>query len=553
MSKKSRGMKTWEKMALGFSLVVFVIVLTIIIVISNLINVEKSSSQVRDESLPHALEADRMAFSAVQVQQWLTDVSATHNTDGYKNAEDAAADFKEGLKKFRKMFEEEHDQKMLAQLDELEKSFDAYYILGRKMADVYINKGTDEGNKIMEDFDKTSATLTKEMNDLQKIQVTEAKHNMASVVTAVGNVRLLLIVMGGITLLFSIGVSVWLTLGVTIPLGGEPQEMEEIARRISEGDLTVRFLNTGKTTGLYAAMKYMTEKLTSIVSEVKRVSMHVAAGSQEMSSSSEELSQGATEQAASAEEASASVEEMASNIHQNAQNASQTERIALKAAKNAEDGGKAVSGTVDAMRKITEKINIIEEIARQTNMLALNAAIEAARAGEHGRGFAVVAAEVRKLAEKSQEAAREISEVSSSSIEVANRAGELLNQIVPDIRKTSELIQEINSATIEQNAGADQINKAIQQLDQVIQQNASVSEEMASTAEELASQAEQLKEMMEFFRLEASEYNQQEEIQSPDGRKKSVVDAENGKIISNLTLIPPRTRSLSDRVKAGSG
>lgn len=553
MSKKSRGMKTWEKMALGFSLVVFVIVLTIIIVISNLINVEKSSSQVRDESLPHALEADRMAFSAVQVQQWLTDVSATHNTDGYKNAEDAAADFKEGVKKFRKMFEEEHDQKMLAQLDELEESFDGYYILGRKMADVYINKGTDEGNKIMEDFDKISATLTKDMNDLQKIQVTEAKHNMASVVSAVGNVRLLLIVMGGITLLFSIGVSVWLTLGVTIPLGGEPQEMEEIARRISEGDLTIRFLNTGKTTGLYAAMKYMTEKLTSIVSEVKRVSMYVAAGSQEMSSSSEELSQGATEQAASAEEASASIEEMASNIHQNAQNASQTERIALKAAKNAEDGGKAVSGTVDAMRKITEKINIIEEIARQTNMLALNAAIEAARAGEHGRGFAVVAAEVRKLAEKSQEAAREISEVSSSSVEVANRAGDLLNQIVPDIRKTSELIQEINSATIEQNAGADQINKAIQQLDQVIQQNASVSEEMASTAEELASQAEQLKEMMEFFRLEASEYNQQEGIQSPDGSKKSVMHTENGKIISNLTLIPPRTRSLSDRVKAGSG
>lgn len=228
---------------------------------------------------------------------------------------------------------------------------------------------------------------------------------------------------------------------------------------------------------------------------------NVASGSQQMSSSSEEMSQGATEQAASAEEASSSMEEMSSNIRQNADNAQQTERIAQKAAEDAKEGGFAVEKTVTAMRDIAEKISIIEEISRQTDLLALNAAIEAARAGEHGKGFAVVASEVRKLAERSQTAAGEISTLSGSSVEVAEKAGKMLSKLVPDIQKTSELVQEINAASNEQNTGADQINRAIQQLDLVIQQNASTAEEMASTAEELAAQAEQLQGSVAFFKI----------------------------------------------------
>ena len=192
---------------------------------------------------------------------------------------------------------------------------------------------------------------------------------------------------------------------------------------------------------------------------------------------------------------------MAANIKQNADNALQTEKIALKSAEDAKEGGQAVSQTVGAMKEIAGKINIIEEIARQTDLLALNAAIEAARAGEHGKGFAVVASEVRKLAERSQSAAGEISRLSGSSVEVAERAGEMLNQIVPDIQKTAELVQEISAASNEQNTGAEQVNKAIQQLDQVIQQNASVSEEMAAGSEELASQADQLQSLVAFFKV----------------------------------------------------
>ncbi|MDM8535599.1 methyl-accepting chemotaxis protein [Desulfobacterales bacterium HSG17] len=290
---------------------------------------------------------------------------------------------------------------------------------------------------------------------------------------------------------------------ITKPLGGEPRIMADIARRISEGDLTIKFDSNGKKeTGLFAAMKEMSEKLNKIVGEVKLAADNVASGSQELSASSEEMSQGASEQASSAEEVSASMEQMAANIRQNTDNGMQTEKIAMKSADDAVEGGKAVEKTVYAMKEIAEKISIIEEIARQTDLLALNAAVEAARAGDYGKGFAVVASEVRKLAERSQVSANEISKLSKSSVAVAEKAGEMLGRIVPDIQKTAGLVQEISAASNEQNTGVEQINKAIQQLDIVIQQNSSVSEEMASTSEELSSQAEELQASMEFFMVD---------------------------------------------------
>jgi methyl-accepting chemotaxis protein len=198
------------------------------------------------------------------------------------------------------------------------------------------------------------------------------------------------------------------------------------------------------------------------------------------------------------------MEEMTSSIQQNSDNAKQTDKLAGKAAEDTKASGDAVGQTVSARKEIAAKINIIEEIARKTDLLALNAAVEAARAGEHGKGFAVVASEVRKLAERSQTAAAEISKLTASGVKVAEGAGTMLTKLVPDIRKTAELVQEINAASAEQYTGAAQINKALQQLDQVIQQNSSASEEMASTAEELSSQAEQLQASVAFFRVDGS-------------------------------------------------
>jgi methyl-accepting chemotaxis protein len=274
------------------------------------------------------------------------------------------------------------------------------------------------------------------------------------------------------------------------------------AKEVAGGDLTVKLEARSEKDELMHSLSDMVSKLSQVVNDVKVAADNVAAGSQQMSSSAEEMSQGATEQAAAAEEASSSMEEMSANIRQNADNALQTEKIAVKSAADAQEGGKAVAQTVTAMRDIAGKISIIEEIARQTNLLALNAAIEAARAGEHGKGFAVVASEVRKLAERSQKAAAEISELSSSSVEVAEQAGEMLSKMLPDIQRTAGLVQEISAASKEQDSGADQINKAIQQLDQVIQQNASAAEQMSATAEELASQSEQLQDTISFFKIE---------------------------------------------------
>lgn len=318
-------------------------------------------------------------------------------------------------------------------------------------------------------------------------------------------VRMVLII-SGIGLLMGIFFAWLITKFVKAPLGGEPREMAEITKRIAEGDLDVQFntVSGREPTGLYGDLKAMVDQLRSIVADVKNSADNVASGSNELSSAAQDMSQGATEQAASAEEASSSMEEMSSNINQNADNALQTEKIALKASSDAKDGGEAVEATVKAMKDIADKISIIEEIARQTNLLALNAAIEAARAGEHGKGFAVVASEVRKLAERSQEAAGEISELSSSSVDIAEKAGQLLGQILPDIQKTAELVQEITAASSEMRTGSDQINTAIQQLDQVIQRNAGVSEEMAATSEELSGQASALQHAVAFFKMNSN-------------------------------------------------
>ena len=277
----------------------------------------------------------------------------------------------------------------------------------------------------------------------------------------------------------------------------------ENAKKVSQGNLMVELKKRSENDDLMESLAAMVAKLKEVVTEVQNAADNVASGGQEMSATAQQMSQGATEQAASAEEVSSSMEEMASSIRQNTENAMQTEKIAVKSAADAKEGGKAVSETVSAMKEIATKISIIEEIARQTNLLALNAAIEAARAGEHGKGFAVVASEVRKLAERSQSAAGEISKLSKSSVAVAEQAGDMLSKMLPDIQRTAELVQEIAASSKEQDTGAEQINKAIQQLDQVIQQNASAAEEMASTTEELSGQAEQLKSTIAFFTLES--------------------------------------------------
>ena len=319
-----------------------------------------------------------------------------------------------------------------------------------------------------------------------------------------------------------------------------------VADAIAAGDLTVDAKRLSDKDRLGIALEQMLEKLRKVVSEAISAAQNVSSGSQELSASAEQLSQGATEQASAAEEASSSTEEMASNVKQNADNASQTEKIARQSSQNAEASGAAVAHAVKAMETIAEKITIVQEIARQTDLLALNAAVEAARAGEHGRGFAVVASEVRKLAERSQAAAAEIGTLSAETVKSAQEAGEMLTRLVPDIKRTAELVEEITAACREQDVGSSQINQAIQQLDQVTQQNAAASEQVSSTSEELTFQAEQLQATIAYFKIDEAGSS----AQAIDG---AVSKLKAKAATMKAAVAPPAAKAAPHKPKASAG
>jgi len=355
-----------------------------------------------------------------------------------------------------------------------------------------------ETEDIMATIGLQTENLLKNISRLIGVKSTEGA--TIKVVEIINQSKTTIIISGITVFILAVIIALIIANSITKRIG----EAIETIKAMANGDLTqqITVTNNDEIGDMINQFLIMTDRLKDAIGVIFATSDSIGTSSSKIKESSKQTSLGATEQAASAEEVAASMEEMSANIQQNTENAQQTEKIAIQASEDIQEGNSAVAQTVDSMKTIAGKISIIEEIARQTNLLALNAAVEAARAGEHGKGFAVVAAEVRKLAERSQEAANEINDLTSSSLKISEKAGNLLEAIVPNIDKTARLVQEITAASKEQNSGAEQVNNALQELNNVVQRNASASEEIAHNADDLSNKGNQLKDAISFFKID---------------------------------------------------
>jgi methyl-accepting chemotaxis protein len=494
------------KLITSFLLVLVLTALTGGFAIIQLGLVNETATEMRDNWLPSVRVASGMRFFVAnyrikELRHLMAD-SPTEQTQYEQEAVDARKEVDTRMARYEKeLIAGPADQ---ALLDTFKNDWNNYLNTSKNLLAESRLGAKEQTNAILKgdskrDFEQVASDLVK-IIDFNDAGATAANQRGNEIYA---NARLSIIAAVLVALLVGIALALFISRIISNPL----RRAVDVASQLAEGNLAVKIEGGSRdeTGQVLTAMQAMVGKLSQIIGEVRNAADGLASASEEVSATAQSISQTTSQQAASVEETSASIEQMSASINQNTENAKITDGMASKAAKEAGDGGDSVQQTVQAMKKIAQRISIIDDIAYQTNLLALNAAIEAARAGEHGKGFAVVAAEVRKLAERSQVAALEIGELSTSSVEMAERAGRLLGEMLPSINKTSDLVQEITAASEEQAAGVSQINSAMNQLNQVTQQNASSSEELASTAEEMSTQAEQLQQAMSFFTLEAGD------------------------------------------------
>lgn len=539
-----KNMKIGMRLGVGFALVVVLLVSTLAVAAYRMGKLNHEISGIVDEQFPKTVLANevinRVNAQAIAMRNAVIFSDAKQVKEQLDKLASLQSEITERMPKLEALLTSDDEKLMMNSVNDASTAYAASRDQFNKL--VSANKAADASSLLAKDLAPQQETYINAINDLISYQSDLVDEAGKAAQALYSNTRILLSGLALASILLAIAIAAWVTRGVTRPIA----QAVDAAHRLARGDLTVRVesKSTDETGQLLNAMGEMVARLSQIISDVRSSANSLSNASDQVNATAQSLSQAASEQAASVEETSASIEQMAASIGQNAENAKVTDGMATKAAREATEGGQSVKQTVHAMKAIAAKIGIIDDIAYQTNLLALNAAIEAARAGDHGKGFAVVAAEVRKLAERAQVAAREISEVAGNSVTLAEQAGKLLDEIVPAINKTSDLVQEIAAASEEQSTGVAQVNTAMNQLNQLTQQNASASEELAATAEEMNTQADQLQDLMEFFKTSAAELAEAEAAQEADATPAAVAPKS-----ADITVLKP-TRNKSNKRNA---
>ena len=544
------GMKLKTRLITGFSVVALIALAIGCIGTICMMRVDKSADRMFATGTMGIVQAQKILTAIDDLRTSIRDealsVEESTNESANESYQNGKKEMEEALNGYATTLSDKEDEE---NLEKLRASVKAYNEESDKvMALGLANKNAEAADLVRSDAMKSLAVaLLTDLNKITEANTITVKEKNAQNSRLIHISLILMMTAAIVAVIVSLIIGYSIAASVMKTVGGDPSDIAAATERVSNGDLAYDAKRAESSTGIYKDLLKMIARISEIVTDIRSASDQVSSGSQQLSMTAQQMSQGATEQAASIEEVSSSMEQMTSNIRQNADNAQMTDKIASKAATGIEEGGKAVTHTVEAMKQIATKTTIIEEIARSTNMLALNASIEAARAGEFGKGFAVVASEVGKLAERSQREAAEISKLSEECVHIAEAAGRIIAEIIPDIQKTAELVQEISAASAEQDQGAQQINQAIMQLDQVVQQNASASEESASMSEELSGQAEQMAQTISFFKLDehAQEYRNRAERDAKAAVKASPIAAQ-------TTRNPARRPEASQRIASSA-
>ncbi len=508
------------RIVLGFALPLAMVFLFVLWLNWQLNQVQHSVRQVVDTTLESTLRSQDMDKNVVQIQQFLSDISATRGLDGlddgFKNAELNFQELNKRVDAFEAQYKAEGNELQLRNMQNLREQARRYYSSGTAMAQAYVKSGPEAGNKLMGDFDKASEALQKTLQPFVEQQSNAMRQDLGGAAdTATRVARAALAVLAAVIVL-----GLWVTLRIASDISAPILQAVTVARAVADGDLgcDVPTTDSVREVGqLMLALQDMRDKLERVVGSVVGIATQLAHTSGEIAHGNGDLSSRTEQQAATLEQTAASMQELGDNVTHNAAGAQLANQLAQSASAVATRGGHAVGQVVQTMgdinqssQKIADIISVIDGIAFQTNILALNAAVEAARAGEQGRGFAVVASEVRALAGRSAGAAKEIKTLIDASVQrvaqgssLVNEAGQTMTQLVDEIRRVTDIMGEISTASKDQAHAVAQVGSAVHQMDQATQHNAALVEQMATAAGGLSSQAQDLLQAVQVFKLRA--------------------------------------------------